>query len=60
VTTDSKSCIRIDLCMSPHDELRGVLVGPDGVSRAFTGWLQLVSALEEHRQPPGGRSARAH
>jgi hypothetical protein len=52
-------CIRIDVCADPNAELHGVLVGADGVAHPFTGWLQLVSALEDQRQPPGGRSARA-
>jgi uncharacterized protein YgfB (UPF0149 family) len=58
MTDESKSCIRIDVCADASAELHGVLVGRDGVSHPFTGWLQLVSALEEERQPPGGRSAR--
>jgi hypothetical protein len=51
--------VRIELCIGDHQELHGELVGPDGVSHHFAGWMQLVTALEDQRAHPlTGRSAR--
>jgi hypothetical protein len=44
-----KRCVRIDVCLAPREELRGALIGPDGIVHRFTGWMQLVSALEAQR-----------
>jgi hypothetical protein len=46
---DSATTVHIDMCLPDQRELHGVLVGPDGIPRPFSGWTQLVSELERQR-----------